>query len=85
LIEQLEKHVLDQNKLVHLWNMVDDKADLVIRKKLQNPFRTAGDISYWRSFRDPAAEALAYEAMSRLQHLEKRLTNNSESDEKAQQ
>jgi hypothetical protein len=68
-IEQLEKHVLDQNKLVHLWNMVDDKANLVIRKKLQNPFRTASDRSYWRSFRDPTAEALAYEAMQRVQHL----------------
>jgi hypothetical protein len=76
-VEQMERHVLDENKLVHLWNMVDEKANLVIRKKLQNPFRTAGDKSYWKSFRDPAAEALAYEALSRLQYLEQRSLTNA--------
>jgi hypothetical protein len=77
-VEQMDRHVLEGNKLVHLWNMADEKANLVIRKKLQNPFRTAGDKSYWKSFRDPAAEALAYEALSRLQYLKRQPSSNAE-------
>ena len=71
IFEEWEKRILTPSKLLHLWNMVDEKADLIIRKKLQNPFRTWRDKSFWRTFRDPSAESLAYEAMARIRHLER--------------
>ena len=45
------KWILTHYKLVHLWNMIDEKANLVIRKKLQDPFRTRRDKGYWKTFR----------------------------------
>jgi hypothetical protein len=70
------EHVLDDKKLVHLWNMIDDKANFVIRVKLQNPFRTPDDKSFWKTFRDPSAERLAYEALLRTQSLVKTSQDN---------
>lgn len=71
IFEEWDKRILTSSKLLHLWNMVEEKADLIIRKKLQNPFRTWRDKSFWRTFRDPSSESLAYEALARIRHLEK--------------
>lgn len=65
------KWVLGRTKLAHLWNMSDDKANLIIRKKLQNPWRSIFDTPFWKTFRDPSAERLAYEALSEVSALEK--------------
>jgi hypothetical protein len=75
--EDSEKRVLEKHKLVHLWNMMDEKANLVIRKKLQNSFRTSNDKSFWKSFRDPSAESLAYEGISRARHLETHIAKST--------
>jgi hypothetical protein len=69
IFEEWEKRILTLSKLLHLWNMADEKADLTIRKKLQNAFRTSFDKSFWRTFRDPSAESLAYEALTRTRRL----------------
>jgi hypothetical protein len=71
IFDEWQRRILTYNKLLHLWNMADEKADLVIRRKLQNPFRTWRDKSFWKSFRDPPSENLAYEALARIRRFEK--------------
>ncbi len=70
-VTEPEKRILGKHKLIHLWNMTDDKANFVIRKKMQNPFRTYHDEAFWSTFRDPSAERLAYEAHNEVRQLGK--------------
>lgn len=65
--EQPDKRVLTYCKLAHLWNVVDDEAKLIIRRKVQDPFRVWRDRSYWKTFHDPSAERLAYEALKKIE------------------
>ncbi len=77
LPRESDKWILTHYKLVHLWNMIDEKADLVIRKKLQDPFRSRRDKGYWRTFRDPTATELAYEAIKKVSLLKTSCNQNN--------
>ncbi len=65
--DEEDKWILTHFKLIHLWNMLDEKADLAIRKKLQDPFRIRRDKGYWKTFRDPTADQLAYETLKKIE------------------